>query len=140
MSSEATDSADFAEAFGRALSKFLETKGLKQTEAVDKLGLDRRAKARISSYCHDGKRPKPNAEILYLLCTKLDFTFEYRGYKISATSLNGGSPKAVQPTAEQLVFEFNRQFNLTTPGGTVSVIVKRPPDRVEVSISLKATL
>lgn len=140
MKTEADDSQDFAEAFGRALSAFLKSRGLKQTEAVDQLGLDRVAKGRISSYCHRGKRPKPNAEILYLLCTKLDFEFEYRGYKISATTLNGKGAKPVQPPNEQLTFEFNRQFNLTTPGGTVSVAVKRPPDRIEVSVSLKTAL
>lgn len=140
MKREDGDSRDFAQAFGDALLLFLDQNGMKQTDLADRLGLDKAGKARINTYCHKGERHKPNAEILYLLCTKLDFAFEYRGYKISATSLNGNGAKRLQAPSEQLTFEFSRQFNLTTPGGTVSVAIKRPPNRIEVSVSLKAAL
>lgn len=141
MKRAARDSGDFAQAFGDALLLFLEQKEMNQADVAEKLGLDKGGKQRINTYCRDRKRRKPNAELLYLLCTKLGFAFEYQGYKISAATLNGNGTKSVQPsTSEQLKFEFNRQFNLTTPGGTVSVAIKRPPNRIEVSLSLKASL
>ena len=38
----------------------------------------------------------------------------------------------------KLTFEFERQFNLTRKQGTVSVKVRRPSGRIEVSVSLNA--
>ncbi len=132
---------DFAHAFGNALRQFLEKKGMGQNDAARELGLPERGGARINSYLHDradGTRPKPEAEILYLLCTKLGFSFEYNGYKISATSLNGRAKKPLATAAEQLTFRFDRQFNLTEDVGIVAVKVKRPPGRIELSVSLNA--
>jgi transcriptional regulator with XRE-family HTH domain len=138
-----TDS-DFARTFGNALNRFLEEKGMTQSEAAEKLGLNKegkkQGKARISSYCHDspdGRRPKPSAEVLYLLCTQLDFAFEYKGYKISAATLNGKA-RPTSNQAEQLPLGLDRQFDLTDQKGAVSVTVRQPPGRVEVSLSLKA--
>jgi len=133
---------DFAHAFGDALRRFLEDKRMGQNDAARELGLRARGGARLHSYLHDradGTRPRPEAEILYLLCTKLDFRFDYNGYRISASSLNGTGRKALGPTAEQMTFSFDRQFNLSTASGTVAVKVKRPPGRIELSISLDAT-
>jgi transcriptional regulator with XRE-family HTH domain len=133
---------DFGRAFGDALSAFLDGRGITQSDAANRLGLDKAGKARISTYCHDspkGTRPRPSAEILYLACAELGFAFEYRGYKITAAALNGSSKAVVKP-AEQLSFPFNGQFDLTDEKGTVSVTVKRPPGRIEVSLTLRAAL
>jgi len=132
---------DFAHAFGDALKQFLEEKGMGQNDAARELGLQERGGARLHSYLHDradGTRPRPEAEILYLLCAKLDFRFDYTGYRISASSLNGAGRKPVGPAAEQMTFRFDRQFNLSNESGSVGVKVKRPPGRIELTISLDA--
>lgn len=135
-------SQDFARAFGDALFKFLQEKGLTHTEVSNLLKLGERGNARLYSYFHDsrkGTRPVPAAEILYLVCTELGFEFEYKGYRITAGSLNGnGTRPVVEKPAEQLPLEFNAQFNLTDNKGTVDVSFKRPPGRVEFSVRLKA--
>lgn len=136
---------DFSDAFGNALQGFMTAKGLSQTDVADQIGLSSKSgRARINTYCHlppNGKRPKPSAEILYLLCTKLGFAFEYNGYKISAATLNGrGKLKTTPKEEEQLPLPLERQFDLTGQSGTVSVVVKRPSAKVEVSLSLKAVL
>jgi transcriptional regulator with XRE-family HTH domain len=143
----AQPSQNFARAFGDALKRFLDHEGISQSEAARRLGIEaaekgkRKGGARISSYCRDnraGTRPKPDAEILYLACTKLaGFSFVYNGYRISAATLNGNGTKPSKP-AEQLSFDFERQFNLTGKQGTVAVRVKRPPGRIEFSILLDA--
>lgn len=140
---------DFARAFGDRLNAYLQENGIQQIEAAKLLGLEDKHgkpnKARLNTYCHDspsGKRPTPDAEILYLACSKLPgFSFEYRGYRISAATLNGAKPSK---QAEQLSLEFERQFNLTDKKGAVTelgafaVRVKRPSGRIELSLSLKA--
>lgn len=134
------DSQDFAHAFGDALDRFLQAKGMTQSEAAKELGLGEEGKARLNSYCHDsrkGTRPKPNAEILYLLCAKLGFEFKYKGYRISAATLNGSGAKPAERLAEQLQIEFNGKFSLTDKTGTASISVKRPPGRIEVALALK---
>lgn len=141
-SSSRNSQNNFADAFGDALRTFLDERGLKQAAAAKEIGLDdKKGRGRINSYCRDSekhKRPKPDAEILYLLCTKLNFRFQYSGYEISAATLNG-RPKSRPKPAEQLPLQFDRQFNLTDEDGTVSVRVRRPPGRIEVSLSLKST-
>jgi len=135
-----TNSQDFARAFGDALVKFLHEKGLSQSDASKRLGLGERGNARISAYCHDsrkGTRPTPAAEVLYLVCAELGFEFEYKGYRITAETLNGNRPAPIE-TAEQLPLEFNGQFDLTNNQGTVAVSFKRPLGRVELSVYLKA--
>jgi len=134
-------SQDFARAFGNALAKFLAEKDLTQTDASKALGLGKRGKARLSAYCHDspkGRRPVPNAEVLYQVCAELGFEFTYKGYRITAASLNGNHSEPVGEPAEQLPLEFSGQFDLTDQKGTVVVSFKRPPGRVEFSVHLKA--
>ena len=138
-------SNDFSTAFGNALQQFIDEQGLSQSDVADRIGLSSKSgRARINTYCHvppNGKRPKPSAEILYLLCTKLGFAFEYHGYKITAASLNGrGAVKRTDDQEKQLPLPLERQFNLTEEFGTVSVAVKKPSNKVEVSLSLKAVL
>lgn len=135
-------SSDFARAFGDALFGFLEANGISQTEAADRLGLAKGGKSRINTYCHDspkGKRPKPSAEVLYRACSVLGFSFDYKGYRISAATLNGRAKTEVKEL-EQLPLVFAGQFDLTDDKGTVSVSVKRPPGRIEVSLSLKTAI
>jgi len=140
---QSADSEDFARAFGNALDQFLRGKGMNQSDAAKALGLGAEGKARLNTYCHDspkGTRRRPNAQMLYLLCVKLGFAFEYKGYKISAATLNGSGRKSAEKPAEQLLIEFDGQFNLTDQTGTVSISVKRPPGRIEVALSLKGAL
>ena len=135
-----TDSEDFARAFGNALDQFLRKSGMTQSDAAKALGLGDEGKARLNTYCHDsprGTRRKPNAEMLYLLCVKLGFGFEYKGHRISAATLNGGGKKLIEKPAEQLLIEFDGQFNLTDQTGTVSINVKRPPRRIDLALSIK---
>jgi transcriptional regulator with XRE-family HTH domain len=140
-------SQDFARVFGDALKEFLDRRGIGQREAARKLGVEISKKgklsggSRINSYFRDnkkGKRPKPNAEILWLACTKLHgFSFVYNGYRISAETLNGKGSKP-SPPIEQTSFDFEHQFDLTGKQGTIEVTVKRPQGRIEVSLSLDA--
>jgi hypothetical protein len=139
---------DFAHAFGNALSAYLDRTGIGLSEAARLLGIEageggkRKGGARIYSYCRDSKqgtRPKPDAEILCLACTKLPgFSFVYNGHRINAETINGNGSKPSPQTAEQLTFGFERQFKLTNGQGTVAVKVSRPQGRIEVSLSLKA--
>jgi transcriptional regulator with XRE-family HTH domain len=133
--------SDFARAFGDAFSAFLLANGMTQTDAARKLGLpEGKGKARLSTYCHDstkGRRAKPDAEILYRVCANLGFSFEYEGYKISAAVLKSNSGSVVKKQTEQLQIEFEGQINLTDQSGAVSVKIKRPPRRIEVTISPK---
>lgn len=139
---DADSQQDFARAFGDALNRFLEHKGIRQSDAAKLFGL-KNGKARLNTYCHDsrkGRRPKPDAEILYLACAKLPgFYFDYKGYRISAATLNGKGANRPEQPAEQLTLNFDRQFNLTEQAGSVRVTVKRPPGRIELSVSLDAT-
>jgi hypothetical protein len=134
------ESGDFAEAFGAALDKFLSEKHLTQTKASELLGYGKEGKARLSSYCSKNKRAKPNAEVLYQVCTALGFEFEYKGYKITAASLNGGPPKQIEKAPEQLRLKFTGQFDLTKAKlqRTASVTVNRGPQRINLSINLEA--
>lgn len=137
---EADSPKDFATAFGDALNGYVRDRNLQQNDLVDLLGLDKKeGKSRVSTYCRDGKRVKPDAEMLWLACSKLPgFSFAYRGYRISAATLNGHGKKPSRTPVEQLIFKFQRQFNLTNEQGVVAVRVSRPAGRIEVSLSLDA--
>src|SRR6266849_3199680 len=104
---DVTDSQDFARAFGIALVRFLDDRGMTQSDAVRQLGLElRKGKARLNTYCRGGNRkglwPTPDARILYLLCTRLGFDFKYNGYAISAATLNGNGIRRAEKPVEQL--------------------------------------
>jgi transcriptional regulator with XRE-family HTH domain len=132
------DSSGFARAFGEELSRFLDARDLSLAEAAREIGLGPEGKARISAYCHDsptGKRPKPNAELLYLLCSRLGFSFEYHGYKVTAEAMNGHRKPPEKPI-EQLRITFDSQLNLTSREGEFVVDVRRPPGRIEVNLVL----
>src|SRR5216683_3132476 len=126
---DANPQQEFARAFGDALNKFLEEKGIRKSDAARQLGLDEKTgKGRLNHYFHDsakGTRPKPDAEILYLVCTKLPgFHFDYKGYRISAAVLKkSGVKRSQKPPEQQLTLHFDRQFNLTEQAGSVTVKV-----------------
>jgi transcriptional regulator with XRE-family HTH domain len=140
LTSVGENSSTFAQAFGAALGNFLQRRQMSFAEAARQIGLGPEGKARISAYCHDthSKRPKPNAELLYLLCSRLGFGFEYRGFKITAQELNGYRPKPPDQQFEQLSIAFDGQLNLTQTDGVFSMDVKRPPGRIEVTLSLNS--
>lgn len=82
----------------------------------------------------------PSAEVIYLVCDRLGFEFEYLGCKVTALTIDRNKKGPLMTdSGGQLSFDFERQYELTDKRGSVSVIVKRPPGIVEVSISLKAT-
>jgi transcriptional regulator with XRE-family HTH domain len=130
-------SEKFARAFGDALKKFLEQKGISEAEGCRLMGVEA---ATLNTYTHDsprGDRRRPRAEVLFRACTELGFRFEYNGYRISAASL-GKAKNPIPRAAEQLSLDFMRQFNLTEDNGRVSVRLRRHPGRVELSVFLKA--
>jgi len=138
---DADRNEDFADAFGDALNNYILDRGMNQSDLVELLGMDKKiGKSRISTYCRDGRRVKPDAEFFWLACSRLpDFSFVYKGYRVSAATLNGKGAKVPKTkSAEQLTFEFDRQFNLAGKQGTIAVKVKRPQGRFEVSVSLEA--
>lgn len=140
MGHSSGDSEEFARAFGEALDKFLGDQHLTQTEAAKRLGYGEMGKARLSTYCRKGKRANPKAEVLYQLCTELGFEFEYKGYKITAASLNGHRPRVPEKVPEQLLLQFSGQIDLTDQKRkrTASVTVNRAPGRINLSVYLEA--
>ncbi|MGO9087012.1 MAG: hypothetical protein ACLP6G_23500 [Terriglobales bacterium] len=137
----------FAHSFGKALRNFLDESGMTQVDVAKLLGLkDKKSgkpsKSRLNTYLTDSP-PMPEARVLYLACTKLQgFNFEHNGHRMNVETA-GRRPLPEKP-AEQMAFRFNRQFSLTDKRGAVTelgafaVRVKRPPGRIELSLSLKA--
>jgi transcriptional regulator with XRE-family HTH domain len=132
------DGQAFARAFGDALLRHLEQNRKTQATAAQEIGIDR---ARLNTYVRDarnGKRAVPSAEVLYMVCNRLGFEFEYMGCKISSSALESSRSKHAEESWEQLTFDFSRQFELTGNGGHVSISVRRPVGKVEVSVALNA--
>ena len=131
------DVQDFANRFREALGKFLTDHGDSRYRAAAAIGLSR---SRLNTYFTKNpktNRPRiPSSEVLYLLCSELGFVFEYNGFRISAETLAG--VKVTHPSEKQLSFEFERQFYLTNDQGALSVSIKRPAGRIELSVSLNA--
>jgi transcriptional regulator with XRE-family HTH domain len=128
---------DFARAFGDALKAYLDDMGISYVDAATRLGVTKQA---LSTYWNDdvkGKRKKPRAELLFRACVDLNFTFQYRGYRVTAETLAKPIKKG-SAASEQLRLDFSRQFNLTEDKGHVSVSLRRHPDSVQVSFLLKA--
>jgi hypothetical protein len=139
----------FARAFGKALRNFLDTTGMTQVEAVKLLGLkDKKSgkpsKSRLNTYLTESP-PMPDAQVLYLACTRLKgFNFEHNGHRMNFQIVRRKGQQLPAKSSEQMAFRFNRQFNLTdkkgavTEKGAFAVRMKRPPGRIELSVSLKA--
>ena len=130
------DRADtFARAFGDALRQFLDDRGISVTAAAARMGMNKQT---LSSYWTDtseGKRNKARAELLFLACAELDFEFEFQGRTVSARPSSGAKG---QKTPPQMARDYAEEFELQDRKGRLSVRLKRPPGRVEVSMSLKA--
>ena len=131
------DLNDFRLAFREALLDFLKAKGLSQAEAARKIGI---SKQRFNAYFRKASPARPEVEVLYFLCVNWGFYFEYRGYIVSAKTLEGIQVAAPENVPQQIAFDFDRQFKLTDRNGAVSVTVKRPSGRIEVSLSLNAAV
>ena len=122
---------EFAKALGNALWQYIDGR-MGQARAAEILGVRRN---RLNYYLHDlpnGKRKEPASSVLYLACTKFPgFAFEHGGYRLKAVKL--GEKRREKPS-EQLAFSFYRQIKT----GKVNVKMKRPPGRIELSLSLGA--
>jgi transcriptional regulator with XRE-family HTH domain len=148
-SSNADSGEGFARAFGNRLRNYLAEQGMTQVDAAKALGLtDKKSgkpsKSRLNKYLNDSPS-MPEAQILYLACTKLNgFNFEYNGYRINAETVRRKGAATSETQAEQMTFRFNRQFSLTARNGAITEVgafavkVKRPPGRIEFSVSLRA--
>lgn len=135
----------FARTFGDALRNFQRETGMTQVDLAKRLGLkDKKSgqpsKSRVNQYL-SASPPMPSANVLFLACTELrGFRFAYDGRQLTATIVR----KKAGPPPEQMVFRFNRQFNLTDKSGIITergdfaVKVKRPSGRIELSLLLKA--
>ena len=128
---------DFRLAFRNALQKFLIDKGLTQAGLARDLGI---TKQRLNAYFREENPARPEIEVLYFLCVKLGFSFEYRGYTISAATLEGIPVPAPATVEQQIPIDFDGQFKLTNEAGELSVTVKRPAGRIELSFSLDAAV
>ena len=140
--SRTRQSQEFARAFGDALKRFLNEKNIAESEAARRMGWGEAGRARVNTYCHDspkGIRRTPEADVLYLACVSLPgFEFEYKGFKIGAAAFNGGGAKPTATQPIQLQFEYDCHSDLTDQREGVSFRFKRPPSRVEVSVSVRA--
>jgi len=136
----------FGMAFGEQLERFLRDK-VSLAEAVRKLGVPEQ---NLNHYLHDKevivkdkkqkerkvkKRTEPKLGMVYLICTRLGFTFEHDGYRIRAERLDGTPVPIVE--SQQLSL-FKRKFKLTEDNGDLRVDFSRPPGRITLSVSLKA--
>jgi transcriptional regulator with XRE-family HTH domain len=122
---------DFADLLGDAFEAFLSTQGLNQAEAATRMGMGR---ATLNTYTSgvNGERRRPPAEFLTKACVLLGFEFEYEGHVIVARKK--GKPVAIEE--KQLHLEFTRQIDLAK-NGAITVGLKKPPGKIELSFSLR---
>lgn len=123
---------EFADKLGNALSNFLKTRGMSEADASRELEMER---ATFNTYTSGvaGKRRRPPAELLARACL-LGFEFEFEGRSIVA--LKDGQRTVTED--KQLHLQFTREFDLGNNGETVAVGLRRPPGKVELTVSLKA--
>ena len=135
MSDREDTKLDTSETFLAELSKqlnaHLQKRKWTQVDAAEKIGED---KQRVNNYFHGSRMP--NAEMLYLMCVRLGFALEYNGYRIVAKPINGHA--RAEAAEQQMTFTFDRQFTLTEDNGAVALRIRRPPGRIELSVSMKA--
>jgi hypothetical protein len=115
--------------------EFLDREQIKYADAARRMGIPPKTLNTYWNDNKDGKRNKARAEVLFMACAELGFIFEYQGRKVGALSQ---SQNGTGTPPEQLSLPFARTFDLTDESGSVSVSVRRPAGRVEVSVSLKA--
>ena len=137
ISNELDPKQAFAKAIGDAIRQFLDEHGMSQAEIAERWGVESRQK--FSSYLLDqgtGHRVPIPAYLFYLACTQLHgFHFDHKGYRISAKPIKGKGEKAA---SLQSTFEFGKDFELMDKAGTLTVKVKRPPEKIELSVSVDA--
>jgi hypothetical protein len=126
------DDASFSDKLGLALANFLKVNGISEAEASRRFGIER---GTLNTYTSGvkGERRKMPAEVLAKACL-LGFELEFEGHLIVATK----DGQRLRVEDKQLHLEFSRELDLTGNGGTVAVGLKRPPGRVELTVSLKA--
>lgn len=128
----------FAKALGDAIREFLEHEGIQKVDVAEDFGVA--SKQLFHHYLNDrknGTRVPTPAYVFYLACTRLGFRFDYEGYRISARRIKGESEQAAKPSG-QYTLNFDRTFELSDRTGTLKVTVKRPPERLELLVSVDA--
>jgi hypothetical protein len=126
-------SADgFADLLGNALSDFLKTTEFNESRAASLMKIGR---ATLNTYTSgvNGERRRPPAELLAKACVHLGFEFEYEGYVIAARKKGKGR---VIEESKQLHLEFKRLIDLAQ-NGAITVGLRKPPGKIELSVSLK---
>jgi transcriptional regulator with XRE-family HTH domain len=123
---------EFAEFFGEAFEAFLREKRISEAEASKRMGILR---GTLNTYTAgaNGTRRRPPAELLAKACVLLGFEFEYEGYIIAARK-DGHQP---QTEEKQLHLQFTRQIDLEE-NGAITIGLKKPPGKVQLSFSLRA--
>jgi len=139
-SSEVDPRQAFAKALGDAIREFLEHNGMQKAEIAEKFGLESRQV--FHSYLRDqkhGRRVPAPAYVFYLACTQLGFKFDYEGYRISAKRIKGkGKIERMAKPSDQYTLSFGGNFELADKAGALKVSVKRPPERLELFVSVNA--
>jgi hypothetical protein len=120
----------FGKALGEALGKFLEHKGIKKAHIAQDFGI---AKQLFGHYLKNN----PPAYVLFLACVRLGFKFDYEGFRISGRQIRMEGDQ-VTPTSGQYTLNFDRTFELSDNTGRLKVTVKRPPERLELLVSVDA--
>ena len=123
---------EFADLFGEALEAFLKTHGMSESDAAGEMLMSR---GTLNTYTSgvNGTRRRPPAELLAKACIVLGFEFEYEGHLIIARKKG---KRAVVEDRQQLHLEFTRQIDLAQ-NGAITVGLRKPPGRIELSFSLK---
>jgi transcriptional regulator with XRE-family HTH domain len=128
---------EFADLLGNALAAFLKTEGIPEAEAARRMGIGR---ATLNTYTigvkEDGKdereRRRPPAELLARACVALGFQFEFEDHIIVARKKG----KQVRGAEKKLHLEFTREIDLAD-NGAITVGLKKPPGKIELSVSLR---
>lgn len=119
----------FAKALGEAIAKFLEYEGMQKADIAQDFG--------ISKQLLDHYLKSPPAYMLFLACVRLGLRFDYEGFRISARRIKADAQQAAQNYG-QYTLNFDRTFELSNKNGTLKVAVKRPPERLELLVSVDA--
>jgi hypothetical protein len=125
----------FSDTLANALNAFFRTKGMSEAQAATRMEMK---PATLNTYTtgakdkgKERKRRRPPAELLARACL-LGFEFEFQGYVIGARK--EGQPASTEE--KQLHLQFTRQIDLAE-NGAITVGLKRPPGKIELSVSLR---
>jgi hypothetical protein len=122
----------FADLLGSALIDFFKTTDFSESDAASRMKMGR---GTLNTYTSgvNGERRRPPAELLAKACVQLGFEFEYEGYVIAARKK--GKARVAQES-QQLHLEFKRLIDLAQ-NGAITVGLRKPPGKIELSVSLK---